>query len=197
MLCALSVAFGGAIHQAEVLRKGNHHNTGYNAVANVKATNGQHQTVTVVVVLWVNMGGAATTTKMAESMTMPNAIAAPAATHTVVVGGKAGLVFTPDSLSAAIGDSVLFVFHSQNHTLTQSTFDQPCKKMEAGIDSGFMPNKDNSVVPPPMMAMQVTTDKPLCKLSLAVSINNGLTVIDRVLLQAKAASRPLRQRHDI
>jgi plastocyanin len=81
----------------------------------------------------------------------------------VAVGGSAGLVFVPDTVNAAVGDSVVFVFHSQNHTVTQSTFDTPCVKMAAGMDSGFMPNPNDTIVPPPMMAMQVTVATPLCK----------------------------------
>jgi plastocyanin len=37
---------------------------------------------------------------------------AAAASHTVVVGGAAGLVFTPSNISAAIGDTVTFVFQA-------------------------------------------------------------------------------------
>lgn len=57
---------------------------------------------------------------------------------------------------------VIFEFLSQNHTVTQSPFDTPCKKLADGMDSGFIANPNNTVVPAPQMAMQVTTDKPLC-----------------------------------
>jgi plastocyanin len=80
----------------------------------------------------------------------------------VLVGGAGGLTYTPNSLSAAVGDTVVFVFLASNHTATQSAFDKPCVKLAGGMDSGFMPNVNNSVVPAPMMAMQVTVATPIC-----------------------------------
>lgn len=81
----------------------------------------------------------------------------------VTVGGSAGLVYTPAEVQAAVGDMVVFNFQSMNHSLTQSTFDLPCDPMEGGMDSGFMPNPDDTVDPPPSFAMQVMVDTPLCK----------------------------------
>ncbi|KAF2441476.1 hypothetical protein P171DRAFT_72702 [Karstenula rhodostoma CBS 690.94] len=70
--------------------------------------------------------------------------------HTVTVGGLKAvstgmapvLGFSPESITAAVGDSVEFVFMQKNHTATQSTFAEPCKAMEGGKDSGFMPNPE-------------------------------------------------------
>ncbi|KAG9045723.1 hypothetical protein FS837_005771 [Tulasnella sp. UAMH 9824] len=59
-------------------------------------------------------------------------------THNVVVGGS-GLTFTPNQVVAAVGDVVTFEFHPKNHTLTQSTFANPCSPMAGGVDSGYMP----------------------------------------------------------
>ncbi|KAG9019559.1 hypothetical protein FRB90_000467 [Tulasnella sp. 427] len=59
-------------------------------------------------------------------------------THSVVVGAS-GLTFTPNQVTAAVGDIVTFEFHPKNHTLTQSTFASPCSPMSGGVDSGFMP----------------------------------------------------------
>jgi hypothetical protein len=84
----------------------------------------------------------------------------------VTVGGPGGLVYSPEQLAPAVGDLVVFEFWAANHTVTQSPFDTPCKKLEGGLDSGFMANPNNTVVPPPQMAMQVTTDKPLCEFSV-------------------------------
>lgn len=58
--------------------------------------------------------------------------ASPGATHWVTVGGTAGLVYSPSYINAAIGDMVVFTFGTKNHTLTQSTFAQPCVKMDGG-----------------------------------------------------------------
>jgi plastocyanin len=80
----------------------------------------------------------------------------------VTVGGTAGLVYSPSTINAEIGDIVQFNFMSKNHTVTQSTFPVPCKKMDGGMDSGFMPNMMDGT-PPPAFKMQVMKKDPLCK----------------------------------
>jgi plastocyanin len=83
-------------------------------------------------------------------------------THTVTVGGAAaGLAFNPPEISAKIGDMVIFTFLSNNHTATQSAFATPCEPLAGGMDSGFQPNPNNTVNPPPQVAMQVMVDTPL------------------------------------
>lgn len=70
-----------------------------------------------------------------------------AATHTVIVGGKdaAGapiLKFDPEVVFAAIGDSVVYDFRANNHSLTESTFEIPCEAKQAGgFKSGFLDNE--------------------------------------------------------
>ncbi|TVY34125.1 hypothetical protein LSUB1_G006211, partial [Lachnellula subtilissima] len=142
---------------------------------NNNAAKGQQSStsITEVIILWVNNGGSATTSSVNSAQAVGTAAAA---THTVTVGGAAGLVYSPDSVAAAVGDTVLFTFMSANHTATQSAFTTPCEALTGGIDSGFIPNTNNSVVPAPQMAMQVTVATPICK----------------VLLQAKGS---LRKRH--
>lgn len=55
------------------------------------------------------------------------------------------LVYTPSNIKAAVGDKVQFQFVAGNHTVTQSTFDQPCHPINSvmsnvtGFHSGFMP----------------------------------------------------------
>lgn len=58
---------------------------------------------------------------------------------------------------------VIFTFLSANHTATQSAFNAPCVKLPDGMDSGFIANVNNTVVPAPQMAMQVTVATPICK----------------------------------
>lgn len=77
------------------------------------------------------------------------------------MGGDAGLVYSPDTITANVGDMVQFNFMSQNHTVTQSSFGTPCEKIANGVDSGFMPNPSNTVSPPPMMLFQVNTTTPI------------------------------------
>lgn len=62
--------------------------------------------------------------------------------HTVLVGDT-GLDFNPTSITAAAGDNVIFEFRGGNHTVTQSSFAQPCTFLQTangpGVDSGFQP----------------------------------------------------------
>lgn len=116
--------------------------------------------VTEIIIIWVNNGGGATTSTSDAAKTLPPPPAA-AATHSVMVGGSAGLVYTPESVSAAVGDMVIFTFMSANHTVTQSAFAAPCVKLAGGMDSGFMPNANDTIVPAPQMAMQVTVATPI------------------------------------
>lgn len=104
--------------------------------------------------------GAASSSTVASGAT--SVVSGVGATHTVTVGGPAaGLAYTPSSISAAIGDMVIFTFLSENHTATQSAFTTPCEALAGGMDSGFQPNPNNSVNPPPQVAMQVMVDTPL------------------------------------
>jgi len=66
--------------------------------------------------------------------------AAAGKTLSVTVGGKAGLVYTPEWVNAAPGDIISFDFLSLNHTLTQSTLNSPCVFKDGGVKSGFRSN---------------------------------------------------------
>jgi plastocyanin len=146
---------------------------------------------TEIILIWVNAGGAgAVTQTINEQVTVTQTVTVPAggapsivadpagattvvnpgetavipgaaATHSVVVGGPQGLAFSPQEIKAAVGDVVVFEFLSQNHTVTQSTFDGPCDALPGGMDSGFMANPNNTVAPAPQVAMQVMTGEPL------------------------------------
>lgn len=83
------------------------------------------------------------------------------ATHSVEVGGEQGLSFFPQEVEAKVGDMIIFTFYAQNHTVTQSSFDKPCSLLEGGMDSGFIPNPDDSIDPAPQVAMQVMTEDPI------------------------------------
>ncbi|PSN75035.1 hypothetical protein BS50DRAFT_480015 [Corynespora cassiicola Philippines] len=69
-------------------------------------------------------------------------------THVIDVGGPNGsLVFTPANVKAAPGDLIQFQFHPKNHSVVQSTFDQPCVPIQNVMTnktdaffSGFMPS---------------------------------------------------------
>ncbi|KAJ7503374.1 hypothetical protein B0H11DRAFT_1853583 [Mycena galericulata] len=66
-------------------------------------------------------------------------------THVIQVGLN-GLTYTPSNITAAVGDIVTFEFHPKNHTVTQSSFQNPCKALaetsttgQIGFKSGFVP----------------------------------------------------------
>jgi plastocyanin len=132
---------------------------------------GAAQTVTVTQTV---AGGAAVTppaavvtgeagTTTAAAVASGTVVAGTGATHSVTVGGPQGLSFSPEQLSAAVGDTVIFTFLSQNHTATQSAFDTPCEPLAGGMDAGFQANPNNTVNPPPQVAMQIMVGTPLCK----------------------------------
>lgn len=67
---------------------------------------------------------------------------------TVVVGANStgpALVFNPQVITAAVGDLINFEFHGGNHTVTQSSFTNPCTQQfntvtqQNGFSSPFMP----------------------------------------------------------
>jgi len=66
--------------------------------------------------------------------------------HVVRVASTSGqLQYFPNSVTAAVGDMVQFQCAAGNHTVTQSTFDQPCEPIHQnnaaveGFFSGFQP----------------------------------------------------------
>ncbi|KAJ6440762.1 cupredoxin [Purpureocillium lavendulum] len=127
---------------------------------------------TEVIIIWANPGGGAPTTTINQQVTVTKTVTAgnggletrPAgaqATHTIKVGGPGGLTYQPVDTKAAIGDMVIVEFYSQNHTFTQSTFAKPCAKLEGGLDSGFLANPNNTIVPAPKLAFQVNTTEAI------------------------------------
>ena len=56
--------------------------------------------------------------------------------------GEDGLLFSPNSVTAAKGDQLEFHFYPQAHSVAQSTFDKPCVATENGIWSNFIPAPD-------------------------------------------------------
>ncbi|KAK4214441.1 hypothetical protein QBC37DRAFT_149460 [Rhypophila decipiens] len=136
------------------------------------ATTVLHEAQTVTVTQTVNGGAEATPTGAVEGGENVEAnptvgagasgtVVATGATHSVTVGGPQGLAFSPPELKAAQGDTVIFTFLSQNHTATQSAFDTPCVPLDGGMDSGYQANPNNTIDPPPQVAMQVMVSTPL------------------------------------
>lgn len=85
-------------------------------------------------------------------------------TITVVVGGNNSLTFNPTSVTAAVGDTIAFQFQSKNHTVTQSTFANPCEQMTTptmGIDSGYAPVPANTTAFPQWSFTMTNASAPL------------------------------------
>lgn len=73
--------------------------------------------------------------------------AAFAVDHKVAVGTQAGdLVFKPDSIQAAEGDTVTFRFWPKNHSVAQASFGSPCSPMANGFWSGYVPTTNTAAV---------------------------------------------------
>ena len=70
------------------------------------------------------------------SIVTPTADVAPVETHLVNVGTRGKLIFEPQPVDAAVGDLIVFQFLTLNHTVTQSSFENPCVSQD-GFDSGF------------------------------------------------------------
>jgi len=122
--------------------------------------------------------------------------------------GSAALVFTPDQIKAKVGDQIHFQFYPKNHTVTQSSFAEPCTRQrntatnELGVDSGFM------VVPPgskeiPVWTVEVKQDtSPIwmfcnqdkhCNSGMVFAINapdQGSKTFSAFKEKAKAARHP-------
>lgn len=77
----------------------------------------------------------------------PTPVSSTGNTIEVIVGGPNGnLTFTPSRVSASPRDTIKFIFHVKNHTVTQSSFSAPCLPLtntttgsKIGFNSGFFP----------------------------------------------------------
>ena len=75
--------------------------------------------------------------------------------------GKGGLTFDPPQVQVKDGDSVTFNFVAKNHTVTQSSFVNPCQRQASplGVDSGHRPI--------PADAAQAATVDKIWKITIA------------------------------
>ncbi|KAI9508803.1 hypothetical protein F5148DRAFT_1192765 [Russula earlei] len=66
--------------------------------------------------------------------------AAASSAFQVDVGSKTGAIsFTPNFITAAVGDTVSFNFLAKNHSVGQSTLGTPCSLTEGGLFTSFVP----------------------------------------------------------
>jgi len=112
----------------------------------------------VTVTATVTIGGSVMQTVYGSAPTaasLPGTSSTGSTDHRVIVGGPNGLVYTPNTVTAAAGDTVTFEFQASNHTATQSSFADPCRKLaltsttgQIGFDSDFQPASANATVFP-------------------------------------------------
>lgn len=87
--------------------------------------------------------GSTSTTSAPTSGSTSTSTSGSPTNHLVIVGENGTLTYDPPTFNASKGDSVTFEFRAKNHTVTQSTFDDPCRKISAttpgteGFDSGL------------------------------------------------------------
>ncbi len=81
------------------------------------------------------------------------------------VNGTAAQKFFPEKITAVPGDMIQFQFRANNHTVTQSNFDNPCEPIAlhsntTGVYSGFMPVTPQQASIP-VFTVMVNDTKPL------------------------------------
>ncbi|MCJ1232716.1 hypothetical protein MMC14_000669 [Varicellaria rhodocarpa] len=86
----------------------------------------------------------------------------------VKVSNKNGsLVYSPNNIEAAVGSMVQFQFYPKNHSVTQSTFANPCVPINnimssvTGFFSGFMPTSDVSGSDSPIFTLMINDTNPI------------------------------------
>ncbi|QRV76188.1 plastocyanin-like domain protein [Ceratobasidium sp. AG-Ba] len=86
--------------------------------------------------------------------------------HRVTVGAYGKLRYDPQYVHAKVGDFIEFEFHPKNHTVTESSFDNPCNRLvdssggQIGFRTGFVPVPATQTSHFPTRKFKVTDDKP-------------------------------------
>lgn len=82
--------------------------------------------------------------------------------HKIIVGDGGKLVYNPSNITASIGDTVTFEFRPKNHTVTQSSFLNPCVSLaessggqQVGFKSGFVPVAPDAQSPFPTFQIKI------------------------------------------
>ncbi|KAJ7243410.1 hypothetical protein B0H12DRAFT_1131014, partial [Mycena haematopus] len=121
----------------------------------------------VTVTATVTVSGDPITTTYASYPGSAAPTSAVSSDHVVIVGGTAGNVYTPSNITAQPGDTVTFQFHTKNHTVTASSFQDPCRALsltsttgQLGFDSGFMPVAANAT-DFPTFTIQINDTQPI------------------------------------
>ncbi|KAJ7632140.1 Cupredoxin [Roridomyces roridus] len=101
----------------------------------------------------------------------------------VTVGGPNGTIaYNPSSVTANVGDVVVFTFMQKNHTITQSSLATPCSPLANGFDSGFVPVPANQTSDFPQAQLTVKDTNPVwvycrqtghCQQGMVFAVNPG------------------------
>jgi plastocyanin len=107
-----------------------------------------------------------------------------ATVHVVrVASANNSLLYFPNNIKAEVGDMVQFQFAAGNHTVTQSTFDNPCEPIvmnsanTTGIYSGFMPVAAGATTSPVYTIMINNTTPIWLYCSQASHCQKGMTMV--------------------
>ncbi|RYO81466.1 hypothetical protein DL766_004054 [Monosporascus sp. MC13-8B] len=106
--------------------------------------------------------------------------------HVVSVSGEGdwALKFSPDNIKVPVGDMIQFQFRAGNHSVVQSTFDNPCEpiKMHTGTEgfySGYQPvaaSEEMDMIP--TYTIMVKDEKPMwVYCSQGQHCQNGMTMV--------------------
>jgi len=110
--------------------------------------------------------------------------AAPSATSTTtnnvtdVLVGNGGLVFTPNTVQAKVGDTINFHFYPTGHSVAESAFNSPCSYMKGGIWSGSV--SSSSGVAANMFSVTINDTNPhwlYCAQTIASHCQNGMVMV--------------------
>jgi plastocyanin len=105
------------------------------------------------------------------------------AVHVVTVGSMAGAkTFSPNNIKVAVGEMVQFQFAPKNHSVVQSTFDQPCQPVNqnsnvTGIFSGYMPVAANATSIPTFTILVNDTKPMWLYCSQATHCEDGMVMV--------------------
>ncbi|EXJ66270.1 uncharacterized protein A1O5_10422 [Cladophialophora psammophila CBS 110553] len=125
-----------------------------------------------------------------------------------VSDANGSLKYFPNKITAPVGSVVQFQFHPKNHTVTESSFAEPCKPIAANLTSSIRPGQKSGFVPltgsepfTPVYNLLVNDTKPIwiycgqtnhCQKGMAMVINqndSSPNTIDAYI--ANAAKLPL------
>ncbi|KAF8655502.1 hypothetical protein AX16_003032 [Volvariella volvacea WC 439] len=99
--------------------------------------------------------------------TPPPSPAPEPANHVILVGDGGSLSYDPPSIQANVGDTVTFEFRAKNHTVTKSSFLQPCVRSvdavtgELGFASGFQPVPAGTTSGFPQFSITINDTAPI------------------------------------